>query len=143
MYVVVCRDSLTATDYVSASASYMVEELGEVRGLDQMVVVARLQYQYPVHDWKRVQAERLHGFLLSRRRFTREELKRWIYRERFLLYRGVRETAFVRKLLSIVLDELQFRGYVEFRDGFYVVVEKPSLEECLRVLSMQVYDVYR
>jgi hypothetical protein len=121
-------------------AEVEARDLSRVREL--AVVEARLNYQYPTHTWKELQATRLHQYLSTVRYFTREGLRLWLYRELFLERPGRRETSFIRKVLDLVLGELCFKRYIRERDGFFEVILAPSREECLRILRMQVFDRY-
>jgi len=120
-----------------------VEFYESVKGKDLAVVSVRLNYQYVLHKWKDEQAHRLYRFLSRRERFTREELKLWLYRERYLFRRLDWESPFVKRVLSLIIDELAFKGYIESRVGCYEVLVKPPLDECRRILQIQHFDLAR
>jgi hypothetical protein len=110
---------------------------------DLTVMLARKQYAYPTNVWKEEQAKRLHQFLKTHETFNREQLKLWLYRELYLKRLRRWESPFIKKVLTLILDELTFKKYVEHKNGTYKVLEKPSLEECLRILRLQIFDLWR
>jgi hypothetical protein len=113
-----------------------------LKGLESGVIIARLQNQYLIHDWKIEQAKRISEFLKIHKTFTREELKLWIYREYYLFNLKKRETPFVKKLLSLMLEELEFEGFIGKEDKHYKVLKEPSIEDILRILQMQKFDLW-
>jgi len=130
----------------SGVASHVVEVFDSFIVGDKVAARARLNYQYYVHAWKEEQARRLYDFLAKHDRFTRGQLRCWLYRELYLLrHRRKRwwESRFVWRVLWHILEELEFMGYVRPVDGFWLVLQRPSLDECRRILGLQVYECYR
>jgi len=119
-----------------------MEAFDRIKGLESSIVIARLQNQYPIHDWKLEEAKRVYEFLKTHRRFSRVELKLWLYREYYLFSFRKRESPFVKKLLNLLLNELENEGYIKDRNGFYEVTMKPSIEDILRILKMQLFDLW-
>jgi hypothetical protein len=119
-----------------------MEAFDRIKGLESSIVIARLQNQYPIHDWKLEEAKRVYEFLKTHRRFSRVELKLWLYREYYLFSFRKRESSFVKKLLSLLLNELENEGYIKMENGFYEVTMKPSIEDILRILQMQIFDLW-
>jgi len=110
---------------------------------DVGVIIARLNYQYPESASKQITAKRLYAFLMLHEKFTRETLKIWLYPELYLLRLKRWESPFIKKVLDLILDELTYKKYVEPIDGYYKTLVKPSLDECLRILRLQIFDLWR
>jgi hypothetical protein len=107
------------------------------------IIVARKQYAYPTHPWKEEQALRLYEFLKTHQTFNREQLKLWLYRELYVLRLKKQESPFIRKVLNLMLDELTFKKYIECKNGIYKVIKVPSYDECLKILRMQWFDLWK
>jgi len=120
-----------------------IEEKDLAKTSDLATMIARKQYAYSTHLWKEEQAKRLYEFLKKHDRFTRESLRNWLYRELYVLRLKKRESPFIRKVLALILDELEHKKSIECKNNIYKVVEVPSLDECLRILRLQIFDLYR
>ena len=111
-----------------------------VRVKDTIHLTGRLYYVYPLHPWKEEQALRLYTFLQRYDRFTREQMKLWLYRELYL-FRAYRfESKFVKVVLKHILDMLEHLGYTRAVEDHWHVIEKPSLEECKRILRSKIVE---
>jgi hypothetical protein len=142
--------SLTLKDYVraldSTSKSISKVESDSMRAIDLMELIASLRSAYPVTSWREEQARRLQRFLSIFPRFTREELRNWLYRETFMLEHRWRlrrrEAPFMKKLIRSVLENLSIRGYIRTEKGYYSVINVPSYNECLSTLTSQIYRIF-
>jgi hypothetical protein len=113
------------------------------RARDVAAATARLRLAYPATASKLEEAGRLHSFLLGNRAFTREALKLHLLREPFMNRPWLRESSFVKALLNHILEELAFRGIARREEPLYVRLRVPTVEECLDVLQLQRFDVWR
>jgi dephospho-CoA kinase len=120
-----------------------IEEKDLAKISDLATMIARKQYAYPTHLWKEEQAKRLYEFLKKHDRFTRESLRNWLYRELYVLRLKKQESPFIRKVLNLMLDELTFKKYIECKNGIYKVIKVPSYDECLKILRMQWFDLWK
>jgi dephospho-CoA kinase len=121
----------------------VVEGKDTAKASDLTVMLARKQYAYPTNVWKEERAQRLYQFLKTHQTFTRESLRNWLYRELYVLRLKKQESPFIRKVLSLIISELTYKEYVEGIDGYYKTLVKPSLDECLRILRLQIFDLWR
>jgi hypothetical protein len=110
-------------------------------------LIASLKNTYPVTANRKEIAKRLYRFLMRVSFFTREELMINLWIERFLgkitrpFYK--KESPFIRSCTHVILHELERRGYIAWRGSFYEVLRKPSLDECLDILRVQVFNILR
>jgi hypothetical protein len=121
----------------------VVEGKDTGRMLDASIIIGRLNLQYPLSPNKLKLAQRLYDFLRKHEKFTRESLRNWLYRELYVLRLKKQESPFIRKVLSLIISELTYKKYVEPIDGYYKTLVKPSLDECLRILRLQIFDLWR
>jgi hypothetical protein len=110
---------------------------------DVLQLVGRLNYQYTESASKQIIAKRLYDFLKKHENFSRNALRLALYPELFMRYPHRKESAFVRKCLQVIFYELEQRRCVELIGGYYKTLVKPSLDECLRILRLQIFDLWR
>ena len=113
------------------------------RASDVGVLIALKQLQYPTHPWKEEQARRLYKYLSGHDRIDRESLRLALYPEIYLKNRHRRESAFMRKVIDLVMDALVYQGYACREGDLLRIARRPTEEECLRILRAQLIDLWR
>jgi hypothetical protein len=122
-------------------------EIEKIGVTDVGELIASLKNAYPVTANKEKIAKRLYRLLLRVSSFTREELMVNLWIERFLgkidrpFYK--KESPFIKSCTHVILHELERRGYIIWRRGFYEVLAKPSFDECLDILRVQLFILLR
>jgi hypothetical protein len=124
-----------------------IEEIEKIGVADVGELIASLKNAYPVTASREEIAKRLYRFLLRVSFFTKEELKLNLWIEKFLgkidrpFYK--KESPFIRSCTHVILHELEKRGYITGRGSFFEVLIRPSFEECLDILRIQVFNLLR
>lgn len=74
-----------------------------------------LAYGRTYPEWAAEKAQRIRSLLSSRRRFRRDEMVEYAWRERLLLDERKRPSIFVRNFTAYLVAELKGRGYLRER----------------------------
>jgi hypothetical protein len=86
-----------------------------------------------VEAFKRELSRKLYNYMKLRGKFKAGLLALWLYREicqKNPVYREIWENMpFTKRFSKVLLEELQFRGWIFYKSGFWIINAPPPVEE--------------
>jgi len=97
-----------------------------------------------VEAFKRELSRKLHEYMRLRGKFKAGLLALWLYREvcqKNPVYREIwKNTPFMKRFSKVLLEELEFRGWIFYKGGYWIINAPPPVEELESILKYLIFQ---